>query len=350
MITIQELLKKTIELQASDLHLTADAPPLFRIDGALKPIIPETISSDLTQNLAYTIMNEEQKALYERVNEITFAFGVEDLGRFRANIFSQRGCTSCTLRQIPTTIKKIDELGLPKTTEKLASKSKGLVLVTGPTGSGKSTTLAAMIDQINSELEGHILTIENPIEFMHLHRNCIINQREVTHDTESYLTALQVVSGQDPDVVFVSDIPDAEIADEILNIAESGHLTLTAINANSTVATINKICNMFPCEERSSVLAQVASVLEGVINQALLPLIGGGGTLACEVMVVNSKIRSLIRDDKLEELPGAIEAGKDKGMQVLNENLAQLYSSKKITKKDALNASSDPEELAKQLT
>ncbi len=350
MITIQELLKKTVELQASDLHLTADAPPLFRIDGALKPVIPEKISSDLTQKLAYTIMSKEQKDIYERENEIIFAFGVQDLGRFRANVFSQRGCTSCAIRQIPTTIKKVEELGLPKAVKKLASKANGLVLVTGPAGNGKSTTAAGLIDQINSDLEGHILTIEDPIEFMHLHRNCIINQREVSHDTDSYLSALQTAYRQDPDVIFVSEMPDVEVAEEILNIAESGHLTLTTLNANSAVSAINKILNMFPRDERSSVLMQISTVLEGVISQTLLPLIGGGIILACEVVIVNSKIRSLIRDDKLHELQGAIEAGKSKGMQTLNSDLAQLYSSKKITKKDALDNSPYPGDLTKLLS
>jgi twitching motility protein PilT len=350
MITIQELLKKTIELQATDLHLTADAPPLFRIDGVLKPIIPEKLPADLTQKLASSIMSKQKKELFDEKKEVSFSFGVQSLGRFRAHVFSQRGCTSCTLRHVPSTIKTIEELGLPKVVEKLISKANGLILITGPTGSGKTTTIAAIIDKINSEREGHILTVENPIEFMHIHRSCIVNQREVTLDTESYSSALTCALKQNPDVVFIGEMPDTETVQRTFSIAETGHLALTTMNTNSAVTSLQRIIDMFPPDNRSAICQQLSMVLEGVISQALIPLIGGGLVLACEILIVNQKVRFLISDNKIGELQSIIESEQEKGSQSLIKDLAQMYTSKKITKKDAISNSPDPEELLKQLS
>ncbi len=345
MITIQELLKKTVEVQASDLHITADAPPLFRIDGKLKPIIPEKLTAEQTKKLTQTILTEPQKKSFEKHKEINFSFGVQSLGRFRANAFLQRGCTSCTLRHIPMTIKGVEDLGLPKVIEKLTTKSSGLILVTGPAGSGKTTTLASLLDRLNAQVEGHILTIEDPIEYIHLHKKCIVNQREMNHDTVSYERALFDVTKQNPDVVMISDLPDPEAVYSALTIAETGHLTLAAMPTGSAVLTLKRIIDLFPGEQKELVRGKLAMSLEGLISQKLLPQIGGGLALASEILLANTQIRSLIMENAIDQIQEIIESSHTSGMQSLNSDLARLYAAQKITKKDALSASPDPESL-----
>ncbi len=349
MVTIQELLKRAIEQHASDIHLTAGSPPLFRIDGVLKSSTTEKLTPDQSQRLAYNIMTEQQRKIFEQEKEVDFSFGVQNLGRFRANVFLQRGCTTCALRQIPPVINTIEELGLPPIVGKMLEKPNGLILVTGPTGSGKSTTLAAMIDKINSEREGHILTVEDPIEFVHHHKNCIVNQREVHHDTDSFQNALRVALRQDPDVVLIGEMRDLVTIQAALTIAETGHLTLATLHTNSAAKSINRIIDVFPSDQKQTIRAQLSMVLESVISQTLIPRIGGGRILACEIMVATDAVRSMIRDDKVHQLQGILEIGQQYGMQTLNADLARLVNMHKISKKDAFTRSPNHESLEKLL-
>ena len=347
MITIQELLKRAVEVRASDIHIVAGAPPMLRIDGLLKPISSDRLSPDQAQRLAYNIMNENQRKLFEQDLEVDFSFGVQNLGRFRANVFMQRGSTSAVLRQIPPTILSMDELALPPVLKNIIAEPNGLILVTGPTGSGKSTTLAAIIDKLNSELEGHILTVEDPIEFVHQHKKCVVNQREVHHDTGSFANALRVALRQDPDIVLVGELRDLETIATAMTIAETGHLTFATLHTNSAAKSINRIVDVFPSEQKSTIRAQLSMVLVAVVSQVLLPKIGGGRVMACEIMVANSAVRAMIRDDKVHQLQGIIEIGQREGMQTMNADLARLVNSHLVSKADALYNSPDQEGLRK---
>lgn len=345
MVSMHELLKKMAERNASDLHLTTGSPPLFRINGRLIPSDAESLSPEQVQKLVYSIMNEAQKKIFEQKKEVDFSFGVQNLSRYRANVFLQRGCCTCAIRQIPYTIKPLADLGLPTIVGKLTERPNGLVLVTGPTGSGKSTTLAAMVDKINSEREGHILTVEDPIEFIHKHKKCIVNQREVSQDTQSFASALRVALRQDPDVVLIGEMRDLETIQAALSIAETGHLTLATLHTNSAAQTINRIIDVFPADQKATIRAQLSMVLEGIISQSLLPATTGGRVLACEILVVTMAVRALIRDDKVHQLQGIIEIGQKYGMQTMNSELLRLYQKRLISKKDALTRSNDPEQL-----
>jgi len=346
-MNIQEMLQKMLELRASDLHLTAGSPPLYRVDGRLVPVSVEKLSAEEVLRLAYSIMNETQRKTFEQNKEVDFSFAVQNLARFRSNVFLQRGCCTAAIRQIPYTIKTLEELALPPIVKTLTEKPNGLVLVTGPTGSGKSTTLAAMVDKVNSEREGHILTVEDPIEFVHRHKKCIINQREVKQDTTSFAAALRVALRQDPDVVLIGEMRDLETISAALSIAETGHLTLATLHTNSAAQTINRIIDVFPADQKETVRAQLSMVLEGIISQALLPRIGGGRVMACEIMVATMAVRSMIREDKVHQLQGIIEIGQQHGMQTMNGELARLFNQRLITKRDAFNRSPEPDSLRK---
>jgi twitching motility protein PilT len=349
MLSIQELLKQMMDINASDLHLTAGVPPLYRIDGKLQPIAADKLTPDNVLKLAYSVMNEQQKKNFEQKKEVDFSFGVQNLARFRANVFLQRGCVAAAIRQIPFKLRSLQELGLPPIVEKLSEKPNGLVLVTGPTGSGKSTTLAAMIDKINQTKEGHILTVEDPIEFVHQHKKCIINQREVHQDTDSFASALRVALRQDPDYVLIGEMRDLETIQAALTIAETGHLTFATLHTNSAAQTVNRIIDVFPAEMKSTVRAQLSMVLEGIISQSLIPRIGGGRVLACEIMIATTAVRSMIRDDKVHQLQGVIEIGQQHGMQTMNSTLAKLFQKRQISMSDALGRSPDPAALQKLL-
>jgi len=347
MHSMQEMLRFMIDKRASDLHLTAGSPPLYRIDGKLVAFSSEKLVPDETLKLGYSVMNEGQRKHFEQNKEVDFSFGVQNLARFRANLYLQRGCVSAALRAIPTRILSCQELGLPKVISDLTTRPNGLVLVTGPTGSGKSTTLAAMVDKINTEREGHILTIEDPIEFVHKHKKCIVNQREVKQDTDTFASALRVALRQDPDVVLIGEMRDLETISAALTIAETGHLTLATLHTNSAAQTITRIVDVFPPSQKAQVRLQLSMVLEAVVSQSLLPRTGGGRVMACEIMIATPAIRALIRDDKVHQMAGMLEIGQKYGMQTMNSELASLVYKRIISRNDAFNRSPNPEQLEK---
>lgn len=347
-ISLSELLRSLTELQGSDLHVTTGSPPQVRVHGHLRPLEGfRNLSSADTKQLAYSVLTDAQKHRFEENLELDFSFGVKGLSRFRANIFNQRGAVGAVFRAIPYEIKAFEDLGLPAVVKELCNKPRGLILVTGPTGSGKSTTLAAMIDKINRDRHEHILTIEDPIEFLHNHKNCLINQREVNSDTRGFAEALRTALRQDPDVVLIGEMRDLETIESALRIAETGHLTLATLHTNSAISTINRIIDVFPSDQQSQIRAQLSLVLEGILCQALLPKAEGAGrVMALEVMIPNSAIRNLIREDKVHQIYSMMQTGQDKyGMQTFNQTLATLYHTRKISLDTALQRSSNTDEL-----
>lgn len=346
-LNIRSLLEEMIQRRASDLHLTAGDRPKLRIDGNIVNASADIVLTPKdTLQLAYSILTEAQKKRFEVEDELDFSFGIQNLSRFRGNVYKQRGCVAVAIRQIPFEIQGFDQLGLPPIVARLAERPRGLVLVTGPTGSGKSTTLAAMIDKINREERGHILTIEDPIEFVHRHQNCIVNQREVGSDTRSFANALKYALRQDPDVVLIGEMRDLETIAAALTIAETGHLALATLHTNSAAEAINRIIDVFPSHQQSQVRAQLAFVLEGVITQTLLPRASGSGrVLAAEILVCTPAVRASIRDDKIHQIYSQMQAGKKFGMQTLNDSLYQLVISRQVTLEEAVKRSSDPNEL-----
>jgi len=348
MANLHQLLKAMIEKGASDLHLTTGSPPQLRVDGHLVPLRMDPLAPQDTKQACYSILTDAQKHRFEANNELDLSFGVKGLARFRANIFVQRGAVAGAFRTIPYKILTFEELGLPPVIEKLAQKPRGLILVTGPTGSGKSTTLASIINKINTENNHHIITIEDPIEYLHPHKNCVVNQREVGADTQSFKTALRYILRQDPDVVLVGEMRDLETIEAALTVSETGHLCLATLHTNSCVQTINRVIDVSPAHQQSQIRTQLSFVLEGVVSQTLLPkATGGGRVIALEVMVPNAAIRNLIREDKIHQIYSQMQIGQEKfGMQTLNQSLADLYTRRLITLEDATARSSDPDELA----
>src|SRR5256714_5408634 len=347
-ISLSELLRKLSELGGSDLHITTGSPPQVRVDGHLRPLESyRVLTSADTKQLAYSVLTDAQKHRFEENLELDFSFGVKGLSRFRANIFNQRGAVGAVLRAIPYEIKSFDTLGLPPVVKELCNKPRGLILVTGPTGSGKSTTLAAMIDKINNERHEHILTIEDPIEFLHNHKSCLVNQREVNADTRSFADALRTALRQDPDVVLVGEMRDLETIESALRIAETGHLTFATLHTNSAASTINRIIDVFPSEQQAQIRAQLSLVLEGILCQSLLPRASGQGRcMALEILVPNPAIRNLVREDKVHQIYSMMQTGQDKyGMQTFNQALASLYHKREITLEVAIQRSSNAEEL-----
>jgi len=347
-ISLSELLHKLSELGGSDLHITTGTAPLVRVHGEIHPLDGyRPLSSSETKQLAYSVLTDAQKHRFEENLELDFSFGVKGLSRFRANIFNQRGAVGAVFRAIPYEIKSFDDLGLATVVKDLCNKPRGLVLVTGPTGSGKSTTLAAMIDKINKERHEHILTIEDPIEFLHNHKNCIVNQREVNADTKGFAEALRTALRQDPDVVLVGEMRDLETIESALRIAETGHLTFATLHTNSAVSTINRIIDVFPSMQQAQVRAQLSLTLEGILCQTLLPRADGRGrALAMEILIPNSAIRNLIREDKVHQIYSMMQTGQDvHGMQTFNQSLATLFHKRLITRELAMQRTSNANEL-----
>jgi twitching motility protein PilT len=347
MANMHQLLKAMIEKGASDLHITTGTSPQLRIDGKLHPLRMPPLSPPETKQLCYSVLTDAQKHRFEENNELDLSFSVQKLSRFRGNIFIQRGNTSGAFRAIPYTIPTVEELGLPKIISELGEKPRGLILVTGPTGSGKSTTLAAIINKINQERNEHIVTIEDPIEYLHPHKGCIVNQREVGADTESFKTALKYILRQDPDVVLIGEMRDLETIEAALTVAETGHLAFGTLHTNSALQTINRIVDVFPPYQQAQIRAQLSFVLEGVLCQALLPRANGPGrAMALEVMIPNAAIRNLIREDKIHQIYSSMQVGQEKfGMQTMNQSLASLYQRRMIALEDAMGRSPDVEEL-----
>ena len=349
-MTLPELLKKTVELQGSDLHITISTPPQVRVHGHLQRLEgPELAPSD-TKALTYSVLTDSQKKRFEESLELDFSFGIKGLARFRCNMFNQRGAVAAVYRLIPEKIRTFQELGLPPVLAALAERPRGLVLVTGPTGSGKSTTLAAMIDKINQERKDHILTIEDPIEYIHPHKGCLVNQREVHSDTQSFSMALRAALREDPDIVLIGELRDLETVEAALRIAETGHLTFGTLHTNSAAQTINRIIDVFPAHQQSQIRTQLSLVLEGIVCQALLPKIGGGRVCSLEIMLPTPGIRNLIREDKVHQIYSAMQTGQEKlGMQTGNQSLASLYMKKMISLETALGSSSNKEELQEMI-
>jgi len=345
-----DLLQIMVDRGASDLHITSGTHPQLRISGRLTQLTQfEQLTPQDTQRLAYSVLNEGQKQKFEEENELDLSFGIQGLARFRCNVFRQRGAVGAAIRVIPHKIRSFDELGLPPIVQQLADRPKGLVLVTGPTGSGKSTTLAAMIDKINSERCEHIMTIEDPLEFLHSHKRCVVNQREVFSDTQSFQRALKSILRQDPDVVLVGEMRDLETIAAALTIAETGHLTFATLHTNSCAQTMNRIIDVFPTNQQTQVRAQLALVLEGVLSQTLIPKVGGGRVMSMEIMTATPAIRNLIREDKIHQIYSAIATGLKFGMQTMNQSLADLVRRKLITRDEGMNRSTLPEELMQLL-
>ncbi len=350
-VNLRALLEEMIEKDASDLHLVAGERPKLRVDGDIVSASSEEVMTPKdTLSLAYSVLTENQKKRFETESELDFSFGIQNLARFRGNVFKQRGCVSVVIRQIPFSVKTFQELGLPQVVAQLADRPRGLVLVTGPTGSGKSTTLAAMIDKINKELKGHIITVEDPIEFIHRHQSCIVNQREVGTDTNSFQAALKYALRQDPDVVLIGEMRDLETIQAALTIAETGHLAFATLHTNSAAESINRIIDVFPAHQQSQVRAQLAFVLEGVLTQTLLQRAKGRGrVMAAEIMICTPAIRALIRDDKVHQIESSMQAGKKYGMQTLNDALYQLYMGREVTKEECLRVTSKPNDFLRSI-
>jgi twitching motility protein PilT len=346
-VTLSDLLKKMLEMSGSDLHITTQSPPQVRVHGHMTPLDLPPLQPAETKQLAYSVLTDAQKHRFEESLELDFSFGVKGLARFRGNLFNQRGAVGAVFRVIPFEIKSFDQLALPPVVARMCEKPRGLILVTGPTGSGKSTTLAAMLDKINTDRHEHIITIEDPIEFVHQHKSCLVNQREVGADTKSFGNALRAALREDPDVVLIGEMRDLETIEAALRIAETGHLTFGTLHTNSAASTINRVIDVFPSHQQSQIRAQLSLVLEGVMCQALLPRIDGRGrACAMEIMIPNSAIRNLIREDKIHQIYGSMQVGQEKfGMQTFNQSLATLYLKKQIALDVALARSSNADEL-----
>jgi len=350
-VTMHQLLKTLVDQGGTDLHITTNSPPQIRIDGKMIPLQVPPMTPAETKSITYSVLTDSQKHRFEENLELDFSFGVKGLARFRANLFFQRGAVGGAFRTIPWEIRSFKELGLPAIVSTLCDKPRGLILVTGPTGSGKSTTLAAMMDKVNAERHEHIMTIEDPIEYLHAHKNCLVNQRELHADTKSFPNALRSVLRQDPDVVLIGEMRDLETIESALRIAETGHLTFATLHTNSASQTINRIIDVFPPHQQSQIRAQLSFVLEGIMCQSLLPRANGQGrALAMEILVPNAAIRNLIREDKVHQIYSAMQVGQLKyGMQTFNQSLSSLALKRQITRDLALSMSSNPDELQEML-
>jgi twitching motility protein PilT len=351
MANLHQMLKELVDRGGSDLHITTNSPPQIRIDGKLTPMSEPPLNPVETKQLCYSILTDSQKQKFEEENELDLSFGVKGLSRFRGNVFVQRGAVAGVFRVIPYKILTFEELGLPPVVKDLVEKPRGLILVTGPTGSGKSTTLASMIDRINMDRHEHIVTIEDPIEYLHPHKGCIVNQREVGADTKGFKNALKSILRQDPDVVLIGELRDLETIEAALTLAETGHLCFATLHTNSCAQTINRIIDVFPPYQQTQIRTQLSFVLEGVMSQTLIPRLNGKGrALALEIMVPNAAIRNLIRDDKVHQIYSQMQVGQERfGMQTLNQCLFSLFSKRIISLEDAMGRSSEPDEFKQML-
>jgi twitching motility protein PilT len=350
-VTLRQLLEEMIPKRASDLHITAGVPPMYRIDGSVEPTVHETLTPDMTASLAYSVLSDDQRKRFETTKELDFSFGVKGLSRFRANVFLQRGVVSMVIRQIPYDILQMEKLGLPSVVREFTLRQKGFVLITGPTGSGKSTTLAAMLDRINSTRQSHIITVEDPIEYIHQNKKCIVNQREIGTDTNSFPNALKYVLRQDPDIILIGEMRDLETIEAALTIAETGHLVFATLHTNSAYEAVNRIVDVFPSDQQKQILTQLAFTLEGVVTQQLIPRSHGKGRIMCaEVLVCTPAIRAVIREAKTHQIYSLMQAGQKYGMQTMNQSLLQAVLDKALTPEHAMERCTDRAELEHMLT
>ena len=351
MASIEAFLREMIERGASDLHLTIASPPMIRLHGELLALAHPPLSSTDTKNLCYSLLTEAQKKKFEEDSELDFSFGIKSVSRFRGNLYLQKGAVGGAFRMIPHETPKLQSLGLPTAVPELTNLPRGLVLVTGPTGSGKSTTLAAMVDKVNRERREHIVTVEDPIEFVHEHKGCVVNQREVFADTTSFSQALKHVLRQDPDIVLIGEMRDLETIEAALVVAETGHLVFSTLHTNSAVQTINRIIDVFPPHQQSQVRAQLSLVLQAVVSQQLIARRDGRGRLlAAEVMIPNAAIRNLIREEKVHQIYSQMQVGQSKfGMQTMSQALINLVQRNLITPEDAIGHATEIEEVKMML-
>jgi len=345
MVNLRDLLEMMMKKKASDLHITVGTPPQLRIDGKLQKLPMEPLTPEETKKLAYSIMSEKQRQKFEEKSELDLSFGIENLSRYRCNVFMQRGNVAVAIRQIPFRVPSFEELGLSKVVSEFTNLPRGLVLITGPTGSGKSTTLAAIIDKINRERNLHIITVEDPIEYLHRHNSSLINQREVYSDTQSFASALKYALREDPDVVLIGEMRDLETVESALNISETGHLAFATLHTSSCAESITRIIDVFPTNQQEQVRVTLSFVLQAVVTQQLIPKIGGGRVLGVEIMIATPAIRALIRDEKIHQIYSSIQAGQKYGMRTMNQSLAELYLAHKITLAEAQARTSNPQEL-----
>lgn len=350
MISLLQLLKFATDQGASDLHIVSGAQPALRVNGRIVRVKTDILSKEMTRKLCYSVLSDNQKAKFEEERELDFSFEVKNMARFRANFFFQRGAVSGVFRKVPVTMPKFGDLSMPPAIGDLTLLPYGLVLVTGPTGSGKSTTIASLVDKINQESFGHIVTLEDPIEFIHPHKNCIVNQREVGADTASYADAMKYLLRQDPDVVLLGEMRDLETIEAALVTAETGHLVFATLHTNSAIATINRIVSVFPSEQQDRVRAQLSFTLQAVISQRLLPALGGGRVVATEFLLMTPGVRNLVREGKLHQIESLMQVGQEKsGMVTMNQSLVQLVLKRKIDLRAAFEASPNLEQLEKML-
>jgi twitching motility protein PilT len=350
-VELPDLLKATRDLGGSDLHLAIGSAPLVRVNGQLQRLAHDVLTPEATRSLAYSVLTDLQQRKFEEALELDMAFGLRGIGRFRCNVFNQKGAVGAVFRLIPEQIKTLEELGLPPVLAELADRPRGLVLVTGPTGSGKSTTLAAMLDWVNEQRPAHILTIEDPIEYLHRHKRALVNQRELHVDARNLTTALRAALREDPDVVLLGEMRDLETMEAAMRLAETGHLTLATLHTNSAGQTVTRIIDAFPSHQQAQIRTQLSLVLEGIVCQALLPRVDGQGRVAVlEILVATPAIRNLIRDDKVHQIYGAMQAGQEKlGAQTMNQSLARLVARRVITREAAMSTSANRDELATML-
>jgi len=350
MVNLRELLEEMVKMGASDLHLTVGSPPVVRVDGKLQRLNYDFLTGENTKKLSYSMLNEKQKLKFEQHSELDFSFGIESMSRFRCNLFMQRGNIAVAIRQIPYEIRSFEDLGLPKVMASFSTLPRGLILVTGPTGSGKSTSLAAIIDKINKERPVHIITVEDPIEYLHRHKMALVNQREVYSDTTSFASALKYALREDPDVVLVGEMRDLETVEAALSISETGHLAFATLHTNSAAESINRIIDSFPTNQQEQIRVSLSFSLQAVVSQTLIPKKGGGRAVALEILIVTPAIRALIRDDKIHQIYSMIQSGQKYGMKTMNQSLAELYLTGKITLNDAMNYSHNAQELSEILS
>lgn len=341
MILMDDLFALMKAKNASDIHIMVGVPPVLRIQGKLYATQFESLTKESAQTLVYSIMSDEQRQRFEEDLELDFSFGLKSLGRLRVNVYKEKGGIAAALRAIPNTFQTFEELNLPPVTYNLMKLNKGLILVTGATGSGKSTSLASMINYLNMNSSEHIMSVEDPIEFVHPHKRSIVNQREVGSDTKSFAAALKHFLRQDPDIILVGELRDRETMEACLTLAETGHLVFATLHTNDAVQSINRIIDVFPPEQQPQIRTQLSFVLEAILSQQLVPALNGGRAMACEVLVANSAVRSLIRDAKTEQIMSTMQTNANIGMRPMNEALAQLYIEKKISYETALSHSND---------